>query len=82
MKTIVRTQYQDRMMELNGTPDIKIITGLNWQSIVCIPRGNPVLYNGFQRIFVERGFGNTLYWTIHGDPCVPFQFSGVLSVLQ
>ncbi|MCD8365494.1 MAG: ATP-binding protein [Clostridiales bacterium] len=28
MKTIVRTKYLDRMIELNGTPDIKIITGI------------------------------------------------------
>ncbi|MCD8217015.1 MAG: AAA family ATPase, partial [Clostridiales bacterium] len=28
MKTIVRTKYLDKMIELNGTPDIKIITGI------------------------------------------------------
>lgn len=28
MKTIVRTKYLDRIIELNGTPDIKIITGI------------------------------------------------------
>ena len=28
MKTITRTKYLDRMIELNGTPDIKIITGV------------------------------------------------------
>lgn len=27
MKSITRTKYLDRMIELNGTPDIKIITG-------------------------------------------------------
>lgn len=28
MKTIVRAKYLNRMIELNGTPDIKIITGI------------------------------------------------------
>lgn len=28
MKTIVRKKYLDRIIELNGTPDIKIITGI------------------------------------------------------
>ena len=28
MKTITRTTYLDRMIELNVTPDIKIITGI------------------------------------------------------
>jgi len=28
MKTITRTKYLDRMIGLNGTPDIKIITGI------------------------------------------------------
>lgn len=28
MKTIVRKHYLDRIIELNGTPDIKIITGI------------------------------------------------------
>lgn len=28
MKTITRTKYLDRIIELNGTPDIKIITGM------------------------------------------------------
>lgn len=28
MKTITRTQYLDRIIDLNGTPDIKIITGI------------------------------------------------------
>ena len=28
MKNITRTDYLDRMIELNGTPDIKIITGI------------------------------------------------------
>ena len=27
MKTITRAKYLDRIIELNGTPDIKIITG-------------------------------------------------------
>jgi predicted AAA+ superfamily ATPase len=28
MKSITRTKYLDRMIELNETPDIKIITGI------------------------------------------------------
>ena len=28
MKTIMRAKYLDRIIELNGTPDIKIITGI------------------------------------------------------
>ena len=28
MKTIIRTKYLDRIIQLNGTPDIKIITGI------------------------------------------------------
>ena len=28
MKTILRKEYLDRMIDLNGTPDIKIITGI------------------------------------------------------
>ena len=28
MKTITRTKYLDRIIKLNGTPDIKIITGI------------------------------------------------------
>lgn len=28
MKTIVRKNYLDRIIELNGTPDIQIITGI------------------------------------------------------
>lgn len=28
MKSIIRTKYLDRMIDLNGTPDIKIITGI------------------------------------------------------
>lgn len=28
MKTIVRKSYLERIIELNGTPDIKIITGI------------------------------------------------------
>ena len=28
MKTIIRKEYLDRMIDLNGTPDIKIITGI------------------------------------------------------
>ena len=28
MKNITRTKYLNRIIELNGTPDIKIITGI------------------------------------------------------
>ena len=28
MKTMTRAKYLDRIIELNGTPDIKIITGI------------------------------------------------------
>ena len=28
MKTITRAKYLDRIIELNGTPEIKIITGI------------------------------------------------------
>lgn len=28
MKTITRKKYLDRIIQLNGTPDIKIITGI------------------------------------------------------
>ena len=28
MKTIIRAKYLDRIIELNGTPDIKILTGI------------------------------------------------------
>ena len=28
MKTITRAEYLDRIIELNGTPNIKIITGI------------------------------------------------------
>ncbi len=30
MKTITRTEYLERIIELNQTPDIKIITGIRW----------------------------------------------------
>ena len=35
MKTITRAKYLDRIIELNGTPDIKIITGI-LKSSICV----------------------------------------------
>ena len=48
MKTIVRKNYLDRIIELNGTPDIQIITGIRCSGKAKLMQA----YMEYQRLYM------------------------------
>ena len=60
MKTITRTKYLDRIIELNGTPDIKIITGIRrsgksklMQAYIAYLKSNFVAQRGSEKFYIQ-----------------------------
>ena len=65
MKTITRAKYLDRIIELNGTPDIKIITGIRrsgksklMQAYIAYLKNN---FENINIIFID--FMDLAYWS-------------------
>ena len=63
MKTITRAKYLDRIIELNGTPDIKIITGIRrsgksklMQAYITYLKSNPKTVPGMNNSFLMLNY--------------------------
>lgn len=73
MKTITRAKYLDRIIELNGTPDIKIITGIRrsgksklMQAYIAYLKSNfeniNIIFIDFMDLAYKHSFHVHPYW--------------------
>ena len=65
MKTITRTKYLDRIIELNGTPDIKIITGIRRSGKSKLMQAYiQYLKSNFENINIIFGSNEKIWWKV------------------